>query len=173
MSTSDPCHGLIEGFLLKEMERIAKALTHSDPYLRGLFGVDLILRDNEFYLIEVNPRYTASIEVLELTSGKSCLAMHAGAFGLDVNSTQRQPTDMMIGKAIYFAAKACVFPQNGPWVDVTNKDMWAMSEYADIPTTGTVIERGQPVLTLFAQGANASEVMGRLQLKARLMDQMW
>ena len=39
--------------------------------LVGLFGVDLILRDGEPWPVEVNPRYTASVEVLELALGTS------------------------------------------------------------------------------------------------------
>ena len=44
--------------------------------LVGLFGVDYILHDDEPWPVEVNPRYTASVEVLELALGRSLLAEH-------------------------------------------------------------------------------------------------
>ena len=173
MSTSDPCHELThEVSLLEEVEPIGRGLTQADRYLRGLFGVDFILHDGELYLIEVNPRYTASMEVVELTSGRSCLAMHTRAFGVGTNCIPHLPTEKMLGKIIYFAPKACVFPQSGPWSTVASPDVWVIPEYADISAPGTVIEKGQPVLTLFAQGADTSEVMRRLQVKARLLDQI-
>ena len=37
--------------------------------LRGLFGVDAIKRQDSIYPVEANPRYTASVEVLELALG--------------------------------------------------------------------------------------------------------
>src|SRR5207244_13398430 len=37
--------------------------------LRRIFGIDAIMRDGVPWLIEVNPRYTASVELIELTRG--------------------------------------------------------------------------------------------------------
>ena len=51
----------------------------SEFALVGLFGVDFILRDDEPWPVEVNPRYTASVEVLELALGRSLLAEHLRA----------------------------------------------------------------------------------------------
>jgi uncharacterized protein len=173
MSTSDSCHDPAhEVSILEEVERIGQRLTQADPYLRGLFGVDFILCDGELYLIEVNPRYTASMEVVELTMGQSCLAMHTTTFGCDISQPAHQPAKTTLGKIIYYAPKTCQFPSRVPWLIVSKNDLWDIPEYADIPAPETVIERGQPVLTVFAEGADASEVMHRLQEKARLIEQV-
>lgn len=42
--------------------------------LTGLFGMDLVLRAGWPWPVEVNPRYMASVGVLELTSGRALLA---------------------------------------------------------------------------------------------------
>ncbi len=42
--------------------------------LRGVFGIDGIARDGVFWPLEVNPRYTASVEVLERTLGVAVLS---------------------------------------------------------------------------------------------------
>ena len=42
--------------------------------LAGWFGVDFILRDGIPWPVEINPRYTASVEIHELASGRSLLA---------------------------------------------------------------------------------------------------
>jgi predicted ATP-grasp superfamily ATP-dependent carboligase len=47
--------------------------------LSGLFGVDFIRTGDGLWLIEVNPRYTASVEVLERATGVSFLGCHAAA----------------------------------------------------------------------------------------------
>ncbi len=54
--------------VLEPLDRIGKALVEGCG-LRGLFGVDGVLRDGTFWLVEVNPRYTASVEVLEYATG--------------------------------------------------------------------------------------------------------
>ncbi len=54
---------------LQEMlERLGNTLTASCQ-LRGIFGVNGVLRDGAFWPVEVNPRYTASVEVLEYARG--------------------------------------------------------------------------------------------------------
>jgi predicted ATP-grasp superfamily ATP-dependent carboligase len=55
-------------------------LLASACFLEGLFGVDGILRDGLFFPVEINPRYTASVEVLEYASGISLLKGHAHVF---------------------------------------------------------------------------------------------
>ncbi len=44
--------------------------------LAGWFGVDFILRDGIPWPVEVNPRYTASVEIYELASGRALLPLH-------------------------------------------------------------------------------------------------
>jgi uncharacterized protein len=49
--------------------------------LKGLFGVDLILKDEVPWPVEINPRYTASVEVLEWATGRALLEEHSRVFG--------------------------------------------------------------------------------------------
>src|SRR5262249_25634739 len=51
--------------------------------LRGLFGVDFVLEGGRPWVVEVNPRYTASVEILELAGHRSFLREHAAAFDRD------------------------------------------------------------------------------------------
>jgi len=48
--------------------------------LRGLFGVDCVLRDGVPYPVEINPRYTASVEVVEHALGIATMGLHRLAF---------------------------------------------------------------------------------------------
>jgi uncharacterized protein len=154
------------------LDYMGQQLITLDPALNGLFGVDMILHEGELYLLEVNPRYTASIEILELTSGLPFLDQHAQAFGQPSRMLSRAELGLILGKAIYFAPHAIEFPTDGPWSTPKSNDLWTTPEYADVPAPGTVIEQGHPVLTLFAEGVDQTDVMGKLQEKAQLVDRL-
>lgn len=106
--------------------RIGRALAASFP-LRGFFGVDAILRDSAPYPVEVNPRFTASVEVLEKALGSG----------------------QVLGKAVLFARAAVLFPGELRW-DMRRHPL------ADLPAAGTAIPRGRPILTVFAAAKDPS-----------------
>jgi predicted ATP-grasp superfamily ATP-dependent carboligase len=127
--------------------------------LVGLFGVDLILRDGVPWPLEVNPRYTASVEVLELALGRPLLAEHARACdpdagdALDSASPPAGSRPRWVGKRVVFAPTRCRFP------DVADPhaaaDPFALPRRADVPDPGACFEAGEPVLTLLARGPTA------------------
>jgi len=129
----DPGEAVVERFRL-----IGETLVRRFG-LRGIFGVDAILHDNEPSTVEVNPRYTASVEVLELSHE------------LGPESSSRRK----LGKAILFAhedlevrddwmSESLVSAppgRSGPWLGV-----------ADVPVPGTHVPAGRPIMTCFALG---------------------
>lgn len=147
------------------LERLGQALATSG--LRGLFGVDFIARNDEPWPVEVNPRYTASVEVLEHALAFRALAFHAAAFdpgrGYPAEpATIELPT---VGKAILFACADTVMPADGPWsVDFPAPS--ALPSFADIPPAGQTIARGRPVLTVFSTGESMADCEKNLQRKA-------
>ena len=54
--------------------------------LSGLFGIDAILAEATVWPVEVNPRYTASVEVLERALGLAAIAHHVRACRTDICS---------------------------------------------------------------------------------------
>ncbi len=50
------------------LEKLGRLLA-SECCLKGLFGVDGVLQNGTFWPVEINPRYTASVEVLEHAKG--------------------------------------------------------------------------------------------------------
>ncbi len=63
-------------------ERIAAvgAALNGMPGLLGLFGVDFVMGDDDVpWPVEINPRYTAAVEALELATGCSLLDLHRRA----------------------------------------------------------------------------------------------
>jgi predicted ATP-grasp superfamily ATP-dependent carboligase len=140
--------------------------------LLGVFGVDCILRDGVPYPVEINPRYTASVEVLELATGLSILELHRRIFEQGPASGGRQPPEErhsscspVVGKAILFARETFSFPADGPWTATLRQrpDVWDLLPFADIPTAGEEIPEGAPVMTCFASGDSVAECEARLR----------
>jgi predicted ATP-grasp superfamily ATP-dependent carboligase len=113
--------------------------------LQGLFGVDCVLREGAPWPVEVNPRYTASVEVLEYATGVPALALHRRAFEPDAAvPPAREGIAPVVGKAVLFARAPLSFPA-WPWIRGEG-----MPGLADIPRAGERIEAGKPVVTVFA-----------------------
>jgi predicted ATP-grasp superfamily ATP-dependent carboligase len=141
--------------------------------LHGLFGVDGVWRDGALWPVEVNPRYTASVEVVEHATSLRALAWHASAFdpGLPPPDEAGPPRGY-VGKAVLFARAALRFPADGPW-SATLASPPAPDElppFADIPPAGEVIDAGRPVLTLFARAESADACEDALRRAAADLD---
>lgn len=149
----------LEAEILARFVRLGNVLTDSFG-LQGLFGVDGVLRDGIPYPVEVNPRYTASVEVLERASGTAFLGWHQRVFAEESLSLPPLPLGSareVVGKAILFAKQAFIFPERKGFHE---------ADCADIPWPGQAIGRGEPILTLFARGTTVEECGERLRQKA-------
>jgi uncharacterized protein len=143
--------------------------------LRGLFGVDFILRDHVPWPVEVNPRYTASIEVLEHAVGVPAMALHKSVFAESRTEPVPAPTagpSMVVGKAILFARTSLSFPASGPWETALAQslDVREMSAFADIPAPGEPIAARHPILTFFARAGDMAACLAQLQQIAQELD---
>ncbi len=140
--------------VLERVERLGQAIG-SRFGLVGLFGIDLILKGEHPWPVEVNPRYTASVEVLEWALGRSLLDEHLSACGEPIPQGPRwsgPPT--FASKAIVFADRAFEWP----WDSIDRPiDPDTFPELADIPQAGTVFRPGDPVVTVFARGDSPEE----------------
>ena len=102
--------------------------------------------------IEVNPRYAASMELVERATGSSLFAIHAGACGGRLPEPQHLPPRVH-GKAIVYARRDVV---------VSDPAAWQVPAIADIPHLGERIGRGHPICTLLADGPDAERCLGAL-----------
>ena len=122
--------------------------------LRGLLNLDFI-RDplGMLHLLEVNPRWTASAEIIE--RGLSAEPQSLMLRSMDAVRTGRLPervpaTDSQWIKRIVFARDEVKFtrPVEGKALDSRQK--WQY-EIHDLPDEGAVIQAGHPVCTLIAR----------------------
>lgn len=152
-------------------ERIGAAIT-AFAGLRGLFGVDAIVREGVPWPVEVNPRYTASVEAFEYATGIRALALHRRVFDETAPKIANGPSAPVVGKAVYYAPHRLIVQDDGPWDDVLKHPPAIDSPpaFADIPRAGQRIAAGRPVLTIFATGATVWECEWRLQKVAGELD---
>jgi predicted ATP-grasp superfamily ATP-dependent carboligase len=154
--------------LTEHYQRLGSTLVR-DFGLRGLFGVDCVVRDDVPWPVEINPRYTASMEIIEWSQGQSLLARHAGVFGCKTPAPLGpEPEVGLLAKAVLFASEAMEFPQEGPWCETLARPWqpWAMPDFADIPAAGRQFQPGEPIMTLFGKGKTIDECTDRLRQRA-------
>jgi predicted ATP-grasp superfamily ATP-dependent carboligase len=158
--------------LNRALERLGSALGRW-CHLRGLFGVDCILRDDVPWPVEVNPRYTASVEVLEYGAGVPAMALHRRVFDTGAPVVNARPQSAgVVGKAILFARDALEFPPDGPWMATRRSPgpIEEMPAFADIPHSGERIEARRPILTFFARAPSENVCLAELKTIALDLD---
>ena len=145
--------------LLERAGAIATVLAR-EFRLRGLNGVDFIARNGVPYPIEVNPRYSASMELVERAHSVSMFEIHTRSCRGELPAPL-PPGRKLQGKAIVFARQDTV---------VRDLHHLARSNWlADVPPPGQYIPQGRPICTVFAQ-ARQPEACRRLLLRrARLV----
>jgi predicted ATP-grasp superfamily ATP-dependent carboligase len=128
--------------LEQRLMRIGRAIGDGCGLL-GLFGVDFVLDGDRPWVVEVNPRYTASVEVLELATGVSAIGAHSVAYGSSPRARVPPQEGPVCGKAILYAKDRITFPGLPP-------SEYPGARFADVPCQGEEIEAGWPILTLLA-----------------------
>lgn len=152
------------------LQRLGGTLTR-EAQLRGLFGIDFILADDIPWLVELNPRYTASVEVLERALGRALLAEHASACGHRTATVRERPApSRIVGKQIVYATKDLTAP---PLDRLFEADGHAPESplIADIPASGSRIAAGWPVCTVFAESETLTGCRERLAARAQMVTQ--
>lgn len=116
--------------------------------VRGAFGVDAVWDRRNAWVLEVNPRPPASLELF----GPGCFEAHVrGARGLGVSAVPGVLRGASV-KLVLFADRDLRAPDPG-W--------WPRGLVRDIPHAGEEIKRGAPVCTLISAGAGVAELVER------------
>jgi predicted ATP-grasp superfamily ATP-dependent carboligase len=158
--------------------------------LRGLFGCDFLYDGNNAWLTELNPRYTASVELFEFTyqvplldwHRRACLGFLETAAGnelrwdWDREITARLPRtpSRVAGKAIVFARGSTEIASLEHLIP-TEVTLESLPDFADLPMPGSRLGTGEPICTVFSQAAAADECFERLLSAARALqaEQGW
>jgi predicted ATP-grasp superfamily ATP-dependent carboligase len=134
--------------------------------LRGIVGVDLIQFEQLLCVIEINPRYTASVEVIERAIGASAVAAHAACFGEGPAPAATPQPDKHVGKHILYAAEPV---QIGEALAVELLELHRAGRVADVPRVGTAIGAGEPICTILVESVSCSAVAEGLDAFAEFL----
>jgi len=144
--------------------------------LTGLYGIDFMVDEaGEPWLLEVNPRFTGSVEILELACGLSLLADHIACYDNDAAAFAREfaappitPSDERLGRAILYAPYRLIsripLPEHVDWESAPT--------IADIPVFGSPIDAGQPVCSVYAWGEDEADVTEKLFAAAKNIERL-
>ncbi|MBC7250895.1 MAG: ATP-grasp domain-containing protein [Anaerolineae bacterium] len=158
--------------VLDAVREMAEKLTRAFG-LRGVNGVDFVLgrKDKEKgdeaglvpYLVEVNPRYTASMELVEWAYGLNVFDLHVRSFGgalpsFSLEEALRQPG--FYGKGIVYARQDVVMPETAGWRAQGRRD---------VPFPGEQIAAHHPICTVLVRGRTRDECWINLQEAAEMV----
>lgn len=136
--------------------------------LIGIAGVDAVIAENRVWPVEVNPRYTASVEVLERVADLKTIAMHVRACRDGI--LPRRPNAhgrRYSGKAIIYADETVTVSERFlHFVGQLNKRSRKRA-VADIPRVEQQINAGAPVATVLADSNSLPALRRRLESSVR------
>ena len=139
---------------MREASRLAEAIT-DEFHVVGVNGIDFIAREGALFVVEVNPRWCASMELVEQAYGVSVFSAHAAACesqalpAFDLAHARRDAGAS--GKAVVYARRDITVGDTRAWLDTPQ-------QIRDVPRPGEQISRGRPVCTVFARGRDATSV---------------
>lgn len=149
--------------------------------VRGLWGVDWVLDSTEqLNLLEINPRWTASMEVLEAAAAAtdaglpSLFALHAAAATMDGEKCQSLASrykraiaspQQLCGKRIVYAQRDGLAANAWDWRSahvLAPSNPSTTWRFADVPSPRAHTTRGEPLCTILASGPNQTALLEAL-----------
>ncbi len=149
--------------IFEQVHSLAEFLTQAYG-LTGVNGVDFILNEDRVYLTEVNPRYSASMELMEWAYGLPVFNLHTQAVldGRlpDLNLDTLLKNKESFGKAILFAERDATAPDT---------QCWQARGIRDIPASGEKLHRGGPICTILSRNSTYNETLADLKKRAGML----
>ncbi len=102
--------------------------------LKGMNGIDFLIKDNESYIVDINPRILGTYETIEMSASQN----------LARALLNNKYTNEIKLKETYI--KRILFAKEKITVNISKRDF-----IYDIPKKNAVIERGEPIATIIAK----------------------
>jgi uncharacterized protein len=153
--------------------------------LFGLWQADFILSNGKLFLLEINPRWSASMDLLDVALNLTLVDMHyasiCSSLGKEIYerfsescmyTIKAQPSSML-GKLIAYADKP--LSVTSALSDYWWENRWESNfsrvpsvelkhYFADIPREGTEVAAGDPLLTILASAKCSDTVLETLRI---------
>jgi uncharacterized protein len=159
---------------ITSIETLMRAIATEIGY-EGLLQADFILAPNHgLYLLEINPRWSAGLEVIELTTNRLLMGEYMGeASDAAKVASSTLPASFCIKHIWYAPSSGIVSPMLSDWMMAQAYHQLSSPPFgwADIPSPNTQVIQGHPIATLIATSdhsdpARANSLIQRLQAEA-------
>lgn len=163
-----PAPGEQDASLIESAGALASAATEAFG-LVGVNGIDFVERGGVPYPVEVNPRWCASMELVERAWGISVFEAHAAACSsgvlpaFDPYGTSRD--ERALGKAVVFATSDVTVGDVREWL-LEGLRMGSEATIRDVPRPGGRVRAGRPICTVFAVGRDGEACRAALVTRA-------
>lgn len=118
--------------------------------LVGLVSVDFVVGEDGWFLVEVNPRLGATLDIFDVDPLPPLLGLHLAACGGRLPEALPAPAEVHAARVLYaesdLLVPACALP----------------AHVADRPAAGAAIPKGAPVCTVRASGPDEESARARL-----------
>jgi len=142
--------------IMNRCENVAERIA-SHFGLIGSNGLDLVISEEGIpYVVEVNPRFQATLECVERVLGMNMVEAHIKACLQGKLPTIAKKTARFCTRLILFAPQCLIMP-----------DLSVFEEVRDIPTSGVIIEKGEPVCSILIGDADRNLSLGKAKMIAR------
>jgi len=143
--------------VLKQMEDASLKIAEKFKLI-GVNGIDFIVKNGEVFVIEVNPRITGAIEVVERAYKVNLIDIHIKACLNTLPKLKIIKPKMFYGKKIIFAEQNLNF-----------KLKKVQRFVKDVPHYNERIEARAPICTVFASGETSEKCRANLEKRRRLI----
>ena len=141
--------------------------------LCGLFNIDLVRTNEGLWPVEVNPRYSASIEILERVTNLNFIELHIEACqSRTIPAVPTIDAPRVAGKTVVYARGHCVIPPEFEELIRQWNAPGRPPNLADLPAVGQRFAAHQPVTTAFAEGSDPMEVEAELRKRVALVSRI-
>ncbi len=145
-------------------------ITHTG--LKGVFGVDFVLRQGKAWFIEVNPRLTASHMLYEEPTShnreeRSLIIRHLAAFGwrpVDNTTRRRQRSPAADVNEVRVQARLILWAnQDVQFMDSLCQSSHEAWTFGDIPQPGSAIPAGSPLCSVHVTAGSPDELLNHIR----------
>jgi uncharacterized protein len=133
------------------VERVASAFE-----IRGLASADFMVNEAATFLLEVNPRPGATLDIFD-SDASPLIGLHLDAVMGAKLPQGALPLEGAMASAIVFAPKRVQMPFTMAWPD------WV----ADRPRPGEIIDKNRPICTVWARAGTKARVLSLVETRTK------
>ena len=118
--------------------------------LQGLNSLDFIHTENEIFVLEINPRISASVQLYDLPLFQAHLTQNLKSI----------PQQKFSAYEIIFAPHSLIIPKNFNWSENCH----------DLPHSGVIIPQNSPICSMIARGMQPESALKKLKINIQKLE---